>query len=55
MIAPIRESAGLENPSQHFTTKSNESMNKVIKQALHYEERNWDKFCDEMLALELNP
>jgi len=51
MIAPIRESAGLGNPPQHFTTNSNESMNKVIKQALHYEERNWDKFCDEMLAL----
>jgi len=47
MIAPIRESAGLGNPPQHFTTNSNESMNK----ALHYEERNWDKFCDEMLAL----
>jgi len=36
MIAPIRESAGLGNPPQHFTTNSNESMNK----ALHYEERN---------------
>lgn len=26
-------------------------MNKVIKQALHYEEKNWDKFSEEMLSL----
>ena len=51
MIVPIRESAGLGHPPAHFTTNTNESMNKVIKQALHYEERNWDKFCDDMLAL----
>ncbi len=51
MIIPVRERAGLGHPPVHFTTNSNESMNKVIKQALHYEEKNWDKFCDEMLSL----
>ena len=51
MIVPIRERAGLGHPPAHFTTNSNESMNKVIKQALHYEEKNWDKFRDDMLTL----
>ena len=43
--------AGLGHPPTHFTTNANESINNVIKQALHYEEKNWDKFCDEMLNL----
>lgn len=51
MIIPVREKAGLGHPPQHFTTNANESMNKVIKQALHYEEKNWDKFCEDMLSL----
>ena len=51
MIVPIRERAGLGHPPAHFTPNSNESMNKVIKQALHYEEKNWDQFCDDMLTL----
>ena len=51
MIVPIRERAGLGHPPAHLTTNSNESMNKVIKQALHYEEKNWDQFCDDMLTL----
>ena len=51
MIVPVREKAGLGCPPEHFTTNANESMNKVIKQALHYEEKNWDKFCEEMLSL----
>ena len=51
MIVPIRERAGLGHPPAHFTTNSNESMNKVIKQALHCEEKNWDQFCDDMLTL----
>ncbi len=51
MIRPVRERVGLGDPPAHFTTNSNESMNKVIKQALHYEEKNWDKFCDDMLSL----
>ena len=51
MIVPVREGAGLGHPPKHFTTNANESINKVIKKALNYEERNWDKFCDDMLSL----
>ena len=51
MIVPVRERVGLGHPPAHFTTNANESMNNVIKRALHYEEKNWDKFCDEMLTL----
>ena len=51
MIVPVREGAGLGHPPKHFTTNANESINKVIKKALNYEERNWDKFCDNMLSL----
>ena len=51
MIVPVREKAGLGHPPAHFTNNGNESMNNVIKQAIHYKEKNWDQFCDEMLAL----
>ena len=53
MIEPVRERAGLGKPPSHFTTKfnANESINNVVKQVLQYEERNWDKFCDEMFNL----
>ena len=51
VIVPVREGAGLGHPPKHFTTNANESINKVIKKALNYEERNWDKFCDNMLSL----
>ena len=51
MIEPVRERAGLGKPPSHFTTNANESINNVVKQALQYEERNWDKFCDEMFNL----
>ena len=51
VIEPVRERAGLGKPPSHFTTNANESINNVVKQALQYEERNWDKFCDEMFNL----
>lgn len=51
MTVPVREKAGLGHPPAHFTTNCNESMNKVIKKGLDYEEKNWDKFCDDMLSL----
>ena len=46
----LRERAGLGHPLAYFTTNSNKSMNKVINQALHYEEKNRDKFCDDMVG-----
>ena len=51
MIIPVQEKAGLGHPPAHFTTNGNESINNVIKQAIQYKEKNWDQFCDEMLAL----
>ena len=51
MIVPVRERVELGHPPAHFTTNANESMNNIIKRALQYEEKNWDKFCDEMLTL----
>ena len=49
MIEPERERAGLGKPPSHFTTNANESINNVVKQALQYEERNWDKFLTKCL------
>ena len=51
MIVPICEKVGLGHPPAHFTINANESINNVIKQTMQYEEKNWDKFCDEMLTL----
>ena len=51
MITPVRERVGLGKPPSHYTTNANESINNVVKQALHYEEKDWDKFCDEMFKL----
>ena len=51
MIVPVRERVGLGHPPAHFTTNANESINNIVKRALHYEEKNWDKFCDEMFKL----
>jgi len=51
MIVPVQEKAGLGSPPAHYTTNGNESFNNVIKQAIQYKEKNWDQFCDEMLAL----
>jgi len=51
MITTVRERVGLGKPPSHYTTNANESINNVVKQALHYEEKDWDKFCDEMFKL----
>ena len=48
MIVPVCKRVRLGKPPTHFMTNANESINNVIKQALHYEE---DKFCNEMFKL----
>ena len=44
MIIPVRVKAGLGHPPQHFTTNSNKSMYKVIKQALHLKKKIGTRF-----------
>jgi len=51
MIVPVCERVRLGKPPSHFTINANEIINNFIKQALHYEENNWNKLCDEMFNL----
>ena len=48
MLRGVREAAGLGSPPAIFTTNINESLNKVIKQHVHYKPSQWPQFNEKM-------
>ena len=51
MLKSVREAAGLGSPPAIFTTNTSESLNKVIKQHVHYKSSQWPDFNDSMRSL----
>ena len=48
MLRGVREAAGLGSPPSIFTTNISESLNKVIKQHVHYKPYQWPEFNENM-------
>ena len=51
MLRSVREVAGLGSPPAIYTTNTSESLNKVIKQHVHYKLSQWPEFNDSMRSL----
>lgn len=51
MLRGVREAAGLGSPPSIFTTNISESLNKVIKQHVHYKPSQWPEFNEKMRSL----
>ncbi len=51
MLKGVREAAGLGSPPAIFTTNASESLNKVIKQHVHYKASQWPDFNDSLRSL----
>ena len=48
MLRGVREAAGLGSPPSIFTTNISESLNKVIKQHVHYKPSQWPEYNEKM-------
>lgn len=51
MIQSVRSCAGLGYPPSMYTTTNNESINRVLKDQVHYKKQEWPQFNSKMFDL----